>query len=192
MDKLFYLGADPSLRHVGLALVNGGSATLSINTINTGSLDILSSVRHIRSELEIWLRTRGVEPGTPFILGIEKQIRTGWNVGGLFAAQVAVLDAVEAYFKPTQPWAIFPFPMQLKSYMLQRHGVKNWRDKKEIIARVRSILDYEGPLTEHEADAYFIAHLAREVVDGTWRFDETIKRANTPLLPVTAMWRRNG
>lgn len=173
------IGIDPSQRHTGLADVCPGSHPAFHEIKPTG--DMLSSARQIVAELEEFLE-QNAHPST--LYAIEKQLSVGGQSSSLmFYMQMTVLDTIGRFVVEkfqVKPVFVMPLPIQLKSYMKKAHGF-NIAKPSTIVASFKKKYDgaewAQGRISQHKVDAFMVALLAMDVMEGDWSYPLPSKEA---------------
>lgn len=104
-------------------------------------------------------------------VGMEKQLSVGGHSSALmFHMQMVIAEAVHSvsrWWKETH-W-VLPLPVQLNSYMKKR-GVDTTSGRTIVASKQIQALNLEGRVSQHAADAYFLARLAEEVSAGQFTY----------------------
>lgn len=174
-----WLGIDPSQRHTGLCHLTVTEAFLY--EIKTGDLDVLSSAAHIRLEFKTFVKKNN--PHRLPIFCIEKQLSVGGHSSSLmFHMQMNVFETIKLLAKEynEEPTIIAPLPIQLQSYCTKLLGLKAVKGKT-YVDEVKRLMKQEGRMSIHKADAYCLARLGRDVIDGVWSYK--LPQSEAPLFP---------
>lgn len=73
-------------------------------------------------------------------------------------------------------------PIQLHSYIQKKFGIST-KTKSSIVKGFKDLIKADPRLrvSQHCADAYFLARLAKDVIEGNWRYNLPSKES--PLVP---------
>lgn len=174
------VGIDPSLRHTGLVLERRGRAPI-YHEIKTGSAPVVGALGTLREGFRIWLAKHEV-PTRGALWAIERQMAQAEGNGWLMMlAQTAVCEVIADVARPPV-LMVAPYPNQLKAYISRVHGVKVGT-KTQIRQGHRRLLRLQFSdaklVSSHKAEAWFLAQMARDVVEGRWSYEQSTTK---PLL----------
>jgi len=176
------VGIDPSLRRTGICWMRGGKVE-GWNEIRPDQPDLLSSFSHIEGHLHDLMWDWRVHEDEPPLFGIEKQLSVGGHTSSLmFAVQMLVLGVIKTNFPDVN--LVHPLPIQLKSYIKKRSDIKGKATASEIVRAALATDDfsnYPGRISQHVADAYFLAKAAEEALAGTWVYN--LSKKEIPIHP---------
>ena len=179
-----FLGIDPSLRHTGLCLIDDrGEPRLSqVDTHNVHTLEATHDLRQQLGEKLGKIARATTRRNIRLTVTVEKQLPVGGQSSALmFHVMMLVLGTMEHYLPPDYQ-LVMPLPNQLKSYLQKRHSIITSKGRKTPI--VQAFREEYGPaigrVSSHKAEAYYLALLGKEVMQGTWKYTQPSKEA--PLL----------
>jgi len=176
------VGIDPSLRRTGICWLRGGKVE-GFKEIQPKQPDLLSSFYHIEGSLLDLMWEWRTHEDEPPLFGIEKQLSVGGHTSSLmFAVQMLVLRVIRSTFSDV--YLVHPLPVQLKSYIKKRSGIKGKATASEIVRAALATDDFSnfsGRISQHVADAYFLAKAAEEALAGTWVYN--LSRKEIPIHP---------
>jgi len=176
------VGIDPSLRRTGICWLRGGKVE-GWNEIQPEQPDLLSSFSHIEGHLHDLFWEWRVHEDEPPLFGVEKQLSVGGHTSSLmFAVQMLVLRVIKTNFPDV--YIAHPLPIQLKSYIKKRTDIQGKATAGEIVRAAKAsgdFVNYEGRFSQHVADAYFLAKLAEEALEGT--FEYNLSKKEIPIHP---------
>lgn len=170
-----FLGIDPSQRNTGVCLRDGADFTFT--TIKTGSMDVLSSARHIRREFRAFVKANGAEDA---FLSIERQLSVGGQSSALmFHFQMNMLEMVKQLWGWRNPdlELCMPLPGQLRSYVYHKHGIPTSYKDGQIVAHFKETTGYKPRVSIHCVDGYYLTRLAEDVLKGEWKYKLPSKEA---------------
>ena len=146
--------------------------------IKTGSAAVPEALGDIRREFALWLQRMEITWRVSVVWALERQMSqadvNGWL---MMLAQCAVCEVILEQGGAAVRM-VAPYPNQLKSYIKRMHGVST-RSKTEIRYGQQKILrdlmqTEKVPLvSSHKAEAWFLAQLARDVLDGRWSYEQS-------------------
>lgn len=141
-------------------------------------MDLTTAGRFIKDKLRpILTPMKGKVPTLCF----ERQLSVGAEASAMqFAAQMMLLDFILDIVEPTN--ILMPLPTQLKSYIKKvHHG--DTSNKTGIVRTYTDSHAHKGRISSHCVEAYYLCRLARDVLDGRWRYNLPSKE--TALIPGT-------
>lgn len=150
--------------------------------LQTGTLPVLSAIQKMQAEFSSWLHQNRVHHNLGRIAwGVERQMPQG-DVNGwlMMVAMLAIFQVIEEVSRD-EVTMVAPYPNQLKSYIRQVHSVPI--GSKQQIRRGHSKLTKGKLVSSHKAEAWFLARMAQDVLDGRWSFDQSATR------PKLAPWK---
>lgn len=172
---MLHVGIDPGKRHVGLCLLSP-EAGPSFYEVRTGDLDLTSAIRMIRKETAEFLERTGTQELT---VTLERQLSVGAQSSALmFAVQTHILELVDE--RKNLVNLAMPLPVQLISYLKKRHELDT-TSASSIVKGYQEQTKTKTRISQHQVDAYYLAHLGKEVLEGTWGYRLPQKEA-----PLTA------
>lgn len=162
-----FIGIDPSLRHTGICYLKENSRPI-FHEIQPKSKDILSAAEELRNGIG------GIRTSFPMILrstlvvSLEKQLSIGAHTSALmFYIQMVVLETLNENFVNFQ--LVMILPVQLKSYMRTMANV-DIRNATTIVRSFKNNMGYQGRISQHCVDAYYLARAAKDVQEGRWSY----------------------
>lgn len=159
------VGIDPGQRHVGLCLLNG--AETLFHEIKTDKQDVLTSIVTIESQLDNFLTSKGLNPGTT-LFAIERQLSVGGQSSSLmFCMQMTILKQICMNWKDVQ--LVMPLPVQLRSYIKKVHG-GDISSARATVKHFQTTTRWKQRISQHCVDAYYLARLAQDVKAGKWEY----------------------
>lgn len=156
------VGIDPAQRNVGLCFRDKG--VQPVFRIIQPDSDILASGLEIRETLQEFFKQ--FRP-TTFV--IEKQMPNATRTGPLlFYIQMMVLEAIRLY--NPDPQLVWPLPVQLRSYLHHKVGA-DIKSKGSVVAHFKKTEAFEGRISSHCVEAFYLTRLAEEVLAKTWVYN---------------------
>lgn len=173
------LGIDPSERHTGLALLEKGRRPIFAE-ITTGTLCTIEAISLIRTDLSrFW--TENIDVEDELCLSVEKQLPVGGQSSALlFYVYMTVLEVAYTVGSGNFHF-VSPLPNQLKAYIRDVHGIDAHGHKSSIVQGWQKKYNYQKRISSHRVEAWFLARLARDVLEGRWTYKLPSKEA--PLVP---------
>lgn len=174
-----YLGVDPSERHTGLVILDKGHQPI-FHEIYTGTKTVIEAAAQIREDLNhFWVVNLGLREEVCF--AIEKQLPVGGQSSALlFYIYMAVLESTLPFRNTHQCHFVSPLPGQLKSYIKKMYRIET-TSKTTIVNGWKAMFKYRERISSHRVEAWFLARLARDVLEGNWRYNLPSREA--PLVP---------
>lgn len=166
-----FIGIDPSQRGTGFCILNAAGEYEDSHTIETTGLTIIPSLAKIRQQISDL-----VAVNRDACYGMERMLPTARNGALLFTVQVCILEILNTLSNQN---LAMPLPIQLRSYMVKRAGFVPTNKSATVLA-FREATGQKA-VSSHEADAYFLARLARDVSLG--KFSYAAPSVELPLLP---------
>lgn len=180
---LNWVGIDPSKRHTGLCLLN--ETVPRFNEIRTNDVDVLTAAGMVHTGVQHFLA--GLDPACTTVCP-ERQLSVGGQSSSiLFSIQLKVLEAIQNWDPNHKCQFVFPLPTQLNSYRIHQHGFVNKESDSAQVARFKATTGFQGRLSIHCVDAYYLSLLAKDVLQGIWKYKIP---ANEP--PITPWIIQNG
>jgi len=87
----------------------------------------------------------------------------------MFYIQMICLGVIESRFVALDPRLVMPLPVQLKSYMRKVYDV-NITSKSTIVKSFKEQCGYEGRISQHKVEAWFLARLGEDVCTGMFKY----------------------
>lgn len=172
------LGIDPGLRHTGLCLLDDGHDPV-FTELQPYPRDVLAAV----VDLKLHLKATFLQLPHNTVIAMEKQLSVGGQSSSLlFYVQMAIAETI-------WEWAahgsilykmVMPLPVQLNSYMKKVHGVST-ENATAVVRSFKKATGYGGRISVHCVDAYYLAKMGQDVVNGKWSFPLPSKEM--PLFP---------
>jgi len=160
-----------------------GGKVEGFNEIQPKEPDLLSSFSNIEGHLHDLFWDWRVNEDEPPLFGVEKQLSIGGHTSSLmFAVQMLVLRVIKTNFPDV--FIAHPLPVQLKSYIKKRSTITGKATASEIVRAALATDDFSnftGRISQHVADAYFLAKLAEEALEGTFVYN--LSRKEIPIHP---------
>ena len=169
---MIFIGIDPSQRHTGICIMRTPEDYVLSQIDTTVKDDLATSVKIIRRELRKGLFGDTEIPFDQYAFGIERMIPGAMTSPLMFAVQTIVYDEILDFFGEYVPSFTTPYPVQLKAYMSRHHGVDIKNKKTGIIQGYKRITGDEARVSSHRAEAYFLARMAQDVIEGRWSFKQ--------------------
>jgi len=179
MTRPQFLGVDPSQRHTGLCLYEQGAESIFFE-IKPQAQDLITSTDELRQNLRRARVSLGVDTSR-LVCSMEKQLSAGAHTAALmFHVQMVVLEELRDWMLPRDLVLVMPLPIQLKSYMKKVHEVDT-KNATSIVQSFRKIHGFEGRISQHCVDAWFLVRMAEDVLAGRWTYKLPSKER--PLFP---------
>jgi len=168
------LGLDLAFRNSGFCLIDDVGNVEQLSLLKTEG-DLVKVLSIIRPLLREYL-------SNPLLKGVslERPINTSVSGPLLTVIQVMALEVItESGF---DGFFVNPLPIQLRSY-LKRFRCINPESKKAVVS---AFVRDTGRLkvSDHEADAYYLAQFARAVFNGHWAYNPPSDKVQFHSIPV--------
>jgi hypothetical protein len=148
--------------------------------IYTEGLSTLLAIRKIRGEFEAFCLMQ-LSRDEEVCFSIEKQLSVGGQSSSLlFHVYMSVLDVVYTMDERQKFHFVSPLPVQLKSYIKKRLGLTPDPDSR-LVREWKEKYRYQPRISAHRVEAWCLARLARDVLEGSWQYKLPSKEA--PLVP---------
>jgi len=161
-----FIGIDPSQRHTGLCLLTGTEP--SFYEIKPTQDSLLESLEYLADEFASWLAQNW---GDGDLICMERQLSVGGQSSSLmFCVQMLMLSCIKRHAPLEEMRLVLPLPIQLKSYLIKAHGIDT-KNKSSIVAGFKEQTGWQGRISSHRVEAYYLACLGRDVSLGSWRYN---------------------
>jgi len=161
-----FIGIDPSQRHTGLCLL--AEAGPDFFEIKPTQDTLLESLEYLADEFASWLCQNW---RTGDLICMERQLSVGGQSSSLmFTVQMLMLSCIKRHAPLQEMRLVMPMPIQLKSYLIRVHGIDT-KNKSSIVAGFKEQTGWQGRISSHRVEAYYLALLAKDVSLGSWRYN---------------------
>lgn len=179
MKQIYYLGIDPSLRNTGVILMDEDGNVVLKNQISPTEEPVLQAALVLRTEL---IRLLTAIKDKTVVVSMEKQLYRANSSPTLFYVQMLIAEELHRFLNsPQKPIVmVSPLPVQLKSYISRQKGV-DITSKSTIVEGWKKAHLYKGRISQHLVEASYLAELAKDVMNGQWKY--TVSDKDLPLFP---------
>jgi len=130
--------------------------------------DVLMAVKNLRLGLTHYLQEWQAQGGNT-VFSVEKQLSVGAYMSSLlFYVQMIILEVI-LDVSQSSPIVVMPLPIQLLSYMKRVYGAPT-KPTREIVNHWKQFNEWEKRISQHEVDAWYLAKLARDVINKRWSY----------------------